>query len=297
MSSPERDTQLLSIGKQCAHSSCLLVDFLPFKCYHCDASFCQEHFKVAAHNCPKYDENAHNRVAPNCPLCNVPVAFRPGQDPNDRMEEHFNTDCTVMTGKAAKSKSPVCARASCKKVLFSPISCDKCRRQFCPAHRFPSDHNCTSATSQPAAPGRQAAQSNLLAKFDAKAINAKATGAVDALKKTIPTSSASSQTPAPRPAVTANSSSIASSSKPKPSSPSATNVFSKTDRSTHSVSHNRTVLSPLQPGQQSVSITPVTTSTIASNNERQSPLPSLTNKLSPVIDPLSFKPPSIFATA
>ncbi|KAF8645247.1 hypothetical protein AX16_008072 [Volvariella volvacea WC 439] len=188
-----------------------------------------ESHQIASIVDPHRFEGANSFHVPG-PLCNVPVAFRPGQDPNDRMEEHFNTDCTVMTGKAAKSKSPVCARASCKKVLFSPISCDKCRRQFCPAHRFPSDHNCTSATSQPAAPGRQAAQSNLLAKFDAKAINAKATGAVDALKKTIPTSSASSQTPAPRPAVTANSSSIASSSKPKPSSPSATNVFSKTDR-------------------------------------------------------------------
>ena len=63
---PEPDSQLLEIGKQCSHQSCLLVDFLPFKCQHCELAFCQEHFKVEAHQCPKYDEGKHNRVAPNC---------------------------------------------------------------------------------------------------------------------------------------------------------------------------------------------------------------------------------------
>lgn len=62
----ERDEQLLSIGKQCSHPACLLVDFLPFKCQHCEDAFCQEHFLVSAHNCTKYDESKHNRVAPNC---------------------------------------------------------------------------------------------------------------------------------------------------------------------------------------------------------------------------------------
>ena len=62
----ERDTQLLSVGQQCSESSCLLVDFLPFKCQHCSKSFCGEHFLVAAHRCPQYDESKHNRVAPSC---------------------------------------------------------------------------------------------------------------------------------------------------------------------------------------------------------------------------------------
>ncbi|GLB38343.1 putative AN1-like Zinc finger [Lyophyllum shimeji] len=94
------NTQLLDIGKQCSQPSCLLVDFLPFKCQHCQESFCQEHFKAAAHNCSKYDESKYNRVAPDCPLCSTPVAVRPGQDPNDRMEEHFAKECSVMTGKS-----------------------------------------------------------------------------------------------------------------------------------------------------------------------------------------------------
>lgn len=63
---PEKDSQLLAIGIPCSHISCNLVDFLPFKCQHCQEPFCQEHFKVEAHQCQKYDENQYNRVAPNC---------------------------------------------------------------------------------------------------------------------------------------------------------------------------------------------------------------------------------------
>jgi len=150
----ERDEQLLSIGQQCADPHCLLVDFLPFKCQHCVQSFCGEHFKVEAHNCSKYDESKHNRVAPSCPLCNQPVAIPLNQDPNIRMEHHINTECSVMTGRRQTKSAPVCARGKCGKVLFAPISCKNCNRQFCPQHRFPGDHNCGStasiSTSKPA---------------------------------------------------------------------------------------------------------------------------------------------------
>lgn len=145
-----KDQQLLSIGRQCSHSACLLVDFLPFKCHHCEDSFCQEHFLVEAHSCPKYDEGKHNRVAPNCtsfrffvialyrlflgPLCNTPVAIRPGQDPNIRMDDHLTNECSVMTGKSGRARTmPVCARGGCKKILFSPIRCDA--RHHCLAYR------------------------------------------------------------------------------------------------------------------------------------------------------------------
>lgn len=143
--------QLLGIGKQCSHSQCNLVDFLPFKCQHCQDYFCQEHFKVSGHNCPKYDESKHNRVAPNCPMCNTPVAVRLGQDPNIRMEEHFEKECSAMTGRKGKTKTmPVCAKSNCKKVLFSPIRCNSCSDHFCPAHRFPRDHNCSPTAASPA---------------------------------------------------------------------------------------------------------------------------------------------------
>lgn len=137
----EQDTQLLSVGKQCSESSCLLVDFLPFKCQHCSKSFCGEHFLVAAHHCPQYDERKHDRIAPSCeslaqpsahlltyvpgPLCNTPVAIPPGEDPNIRMERHISTECNVMTGKSGRARSqPVCARGKCGKALYAPIPCN-----------------------------------------------------------------------------------------------------------------------------------------------------------------------------
>lgn len=122
-SSSERDQQLLSIGQQCSDQSCLMVDFLPFKCQHCTKSFCQDHFKVDVHKCPAYDESKHNRVAPSCPLCNTPVAIPLNQDPNIRMEQHINDECSVMTGRRKAKSAPICARGKCGKVLFAPISC------------------------------------------------------------------------------------------------------------------------------------------------------------------------------
>ncbi|OBZ71591.1 AN1-type zinc finger protein 2A [Grifola frondosa] len=145
---PERDTQLLAIGKQCSAPLCLVVDFLPFKCQHCEHSFCGDHFLPDAHKCDKYDAAKHNRVAPSCPLCNTPVAIPPGQDPNVRMEHHINSECSVMTGRSGKVRSvPVCARAKCGKALYAPISCDSCKQQFCPQHRFPKDHTCITLST------------------------------------------------------------------------------------------------------------------------------------------------------
>ncbi|KAJ3477384.1 hypothetical protein NLI96_g10503 [Meripilus lineatus] len=130
-SPPQRDAQLLSIGQQCSAPHCNLVDFLPFKCHQCD----------------KYDEHKHNRVAPDCPFCKIPIAIPAGEDPNIRMERHFETDCSVLTGKTKASSTPRCARPKCGKLLFAPISCDKCSKQFCPAHRFPNDHTCPKASA------------------------------------------------------------------------------------------------------------------------------------------------------
>ncbi|KAL0579135.1 hypothetical protein V5O48_002867 [Marasmius crinis-equi] len=234
---PERDQQLLSIGKQCTHASCNLVDFLPFKCQHCKQSFCQEHFKVEDHSCPSYDASKHDRIAPSCPLCNTPVAIPPGQDPNVRMEQHFVKECSVMLGKEVKKSKPVCARAKCGKVLHAPIRCDKCRKQFCPSHRFPGDHTCTptSTSASSTRPGAPTANSRLL-NLKAEINKASSAGAatVDAIKKTMSSSTPSStQAPAPAPIKAS-----ASTSSSAPSSSSHNNPFSKTDRYVYS-SHSR----------------------------------------------------------
>ncbi|EAU86069.1 hypothetical protein CC1G_07148 [Coprinopsis cinerea okayama7 len=217
----ERDQQLLDIGKQCSHPQCNLIDFLPFKCQHCKESFCQEHYRVEGHRCSKYDETKHNRVAPDCPLCNTPVAVPPGQDPNIRMEQHFEKECSVVTGRVQAKSTPLCAKGTCKKVLFSPIRCDKCRAQFCVSHRFPSDHNCKAASApttpagrQNAAPSRPNLPALSSASSTAKEINAKASvkasEAVNSMKQSLAQAKANTSTAA------------ASASKSMP--------FNKTDR-------------------------------------------------------------------
>lgn len=57
------------------------------------------------------------------PLCNTPVAVHQGQDPNVRMDFHLERECSVVTGKVRAKTTPLCASATCKKVLFSPIRC------------------------------------------------------------------------------------------------------------------------------------------------------------------------------
>ncbi|KAF5369327.1 hypothetical protein D9758_002749 [Tetrapyrgos nigripes] len=271
---PERDPQLLSIGKQCSHPSCLLIDFLPFKCQHCEDSFCQEHFMVNAHSCPKYDASKHNRVAPNCPLCNEPVAIRVGQEPNARMEEHFAKECSVMLGKTVKKSTPTCARAKCGKVLFSPIRCDKCQKQFCPTHRFPSDHSCNSTpaastSSQQHRPGGIPASSRLL-NLNAKTIETKASAAGTAIKKSLTTASTSAS------ASTLKSSTSTSSSH--------LNLFSKTDR-------NLLPEITISSNDETPKLTTSSTTTVSPKSPPKSP------KLAFAVRPNPFVPRPVFVTA
>ncbi|TFK40820.1 hypothetical protein BDQ12DRAFT_680095 [Crucibulum laeve] len=297
----ERDEQLLSIGKQCADPACLLVDFLPFKCQHCSLSFCQEHFRVEAHRCKEYDESKHNRVAPNCPLCNTPVAIPPGQDPNTRMESHFTNECSVMTGKTKTKSSPVCAKGNCKKVLFSPIRCDKCRSQFCPSHRFPSDHNCVAASR----PAPSPSNSRPLANFatSAKNLNTKATAAGAAIKKSVAAASTSASA---RPVAPPARPAAASSNNPATSKSTTSNPFSKTDRLS---AHSTFLAAPdVNAALNNLNDTNTTTTATSNNNtwpnnNTSNPTPNNRTDSEPkpkplrshIMDAASFKPRPIFA--
>ncbi|KAG5636192.1 hypothetical protein H0H81_008898 [Sphagnurus paluster] len=256
------NSQLLAIGKQCSHPSCLLVDFLPFKCQHCTDSFCQEHFKVVAHKCSKYDENKHNRIAPDCPVCQTPVAVRPGQDPNDRMDEHLEKECSGMTGKSGKARTmPVCAKGNCKKVLFSPIA-------------------------SPSPPSAKNGVSNLGSGVNTKALNMKASAAgaatLDAIKK--------ATTPAFKPTSVPTT-------EPGPSKPpisSHVNPFSKTDR--HFSSLHATLVTPTD--DSTTCITPTTTpnETYLHNDNTTTPTKNISTP-KPFVDYNAFVPPPIFAWA
>ncbi|KAH9997991.1 hypothetical protein BJV77DRAFT_940913 [Russula vinacea] len=212
--SRDRDQQLLAVGRQCSHPSCRLVDFLPFKCQHCANSFCADHFKPAAHSCAKYDEAKFNRVVPDCPLCNEPVPIPPGQDPNIRMERHLSIDCSVMTGRSQKASStPRCARPKCGKLLFAQIQCDKCHQKFCPEHRFPSSHNCSSISSTVLPP----ASAPIKPSSQASAVSASGLAAIkraaSSVKPSAPSATKSSTVPPPTKGAASSSGAVASGSK------------------------------------------------------------------------------------
>ena len=65
---PERseEQELLHVGRQCSHQSCMLVDFLPIKCLHCSAPFCQDHFLPESHSCEKWDKREADRRVLEC---------------------------------------------------------------------------------------------------------------------------------------------------------------------------------------------------------------------------------------
>jgi len=147
MAQASRDQELLFIGSTCDLDSCKLNDFLPLKCSHCSHTFCSSHFLPDSHHCDKWDPSTHNRVAPNCPFCNVPVAYPSGGDPNVAMEHHFDSTCEALgRGGSSKKGTSICAHARCNKALIVPILCQSCNKQFCPEHRFPASHTCTAAS-------------------------------------------------------------------------------------------------------------------------------------------------------
>ncbi|KAG2131775.1 hypothetical protein DEU56DRAFT_872110 [Suillus clintonianus] len=195
--------QLLDLGTPCSYPHCSLLDFLAFKCPHCPGSpaFCAEHFP------------------PNCPLCSVPIAIPPGEDPNVRMERHISRFCEAMNaigGRQGKSGSKICARGKCGKVLFAPIGCDRCHKEFCPHHRFPQDHSCPSLISH-------RPNTNSTSKPTSKrTIKPSATpSSFSAISATLPSS---------RPAPSSKPASAPSSKLSIPISVSVPKLFSKTDR-------------------------------------------------------------------
>ncbi|KAG6897644.1 hypothetical protein C0992_012623 [Termitomyces sp. T32_za158] len=97
----------------------------------------------------------------------------------------------------------------------------KCHNQFCPTHRFPTDHHCTSVS----APASSSGASKVITSANAKSVNSKVTVAgvatLDVFKKATASAKVAIRGPEPGPSAPVTS---------KPSAPSShMNPFSKTD--------------------------------------------------------------------
>lgn len=137
------------LGKQCAKSDCQQLDFLPFKCGYCQKSFCEAHWKVLQHSCPRQDLIRDRRV-PDCPLCGEIISMGPHEDPNTVVERHIRAG-KCRTNRAASEQPPQksrgeegwCGYRKCKDKPLVLVECSYCRNKYCLKHRFEGDHECT----------------------------------------------------------------------------------------------------------------------------------------------------------
>ena len=98
------------LGRHCALESCHRLDFLPFQCDHCHASFCLEHRTVASHSCAS--------------------APAPSPPPSLVLHSYINPHR--------------CQAPHCHKREALPNACRNCGMNHCLAHRFPTSHACSA---------------------------------------------------------------------------------------------------------------------------------------------------------
>ncbi|KAJ2700171.1 hypothetical protein H4R19_005490 [Coemansia spiralis] len=145
------------LGVQCHRSDCNELDFLPFRCDYCTHKFCEAHWKVDGHQCPRRDRVVDRRV-PNCPICQQIVSLGPNEDPDTAVDRHIRTSCGRRRQDAQKpaAKRPTgCVFRKCAEKPLVIDTCPQCAQRFCIKHLHADVHDCTKRGSS--APARSAA--------------------------------------------------------------------------------------------------------------------------------------------
>ena len=104
-------TEFSHLGRHCALDSCHRLDFLPFECDHCHLSFCLDH------------RTPHNHS------CTVPVPPQPQP---------------ATLAKLSHMNPHRCTQPSCHRREITANHCRNCGHNFCLAHRFPTQHDCSA---------------------------------------------------------------------------------------------------------------------------------------------------------
>lgn len=100
------------VGATCAFASCRRQVYLPFVCDACSQTFCEEHARHDAHECPA-------------------VASSGRQEP-------------LICPQVSQASVRRCAAKGCREQLAShnTVHCWRCRQDVCIRHRFEDDHSC-----------------------------------------------------------------------------------------------------------------------------------------------------------
>ncbi|KAI7905755.1 uncharacterized protein BX663DRAFT_529834 [Cokeromyces recurvatus] len=75
---------------------------------------------------------------PVCPICQKPVPANRGEDPNIRMNEHIQNNCSDLRSK----NDNTCRKKGCTTKMLVPMQCPECGLSFCVKHRLAIDHQC-----------------------------------------------------------------------------------------------------------------------------------------------------------
>ncbi|KAJ2782663.1 hypothetical protein H4R18_002141 [Coemansia javaensis] len=132
------------LGVQCHRADCGELDFLPFRCGYCEQKFCEAHWKVDAHQCPRRDRVVDRRV-PNCPICQEIVSLGANEDPDTAVDRHIRLGCRRGAAKdqrkPAKKPNGCTFRRCAQKPLVIDV-CSGCTQRFCIRHLHADVHDC-----------------------------------------------------------------------------------------------------------------------------------------------------------
>lgn len=153
----------MDVGAHCANPSCSQLDFLPFKCSGCRATFCLLHRVPSAHACPCAGDADLTVLL--CPLCAASVRLPASGDANAAWEAHAasaHCDPAAYASRVAIRHCPAVTngrRCREKLVASGTVTCKSCGQQTCLKHRFGDEHGCAAfrAAAATATAARRAA--------------------------------------------------------------------------------------------------------------------------------------------
>jgi len=157
------ELDVMDVGAHCAHPACAQLDFLPFACSGCRATFCLQHRLPSAHACARAGDADLTVVL--CPLCAASVRLSASSDANAAWEQHAASAQCDPAAYAARVTVRHCPAVSggrrCREKLVASgsITCKSCGQTTCLRHRFGDEHGCAAfrAAAASATAARRAA--------------------------------------------------------------------------------------------------------------------------------------------
>lgn len=122
-----------AIGAHCQFPYCHQLDFLPFRCESCRATYCLDHRTETAHKCPNAGAWAAMRRRNSIGAATATTTTTPSTTTTARLQQE--TKCAL----------PAC-KTQINTARHVGVQCTSCNRQYCLKHRFRDGHECAKLT-------------------------------------------------------------------------------------------------------------------------------------------------------